>query len=89
MKAIFLLSSFIIKSTYLLLYLSSISVSPWNFSGSGFKAFTRWVYSKHFNVTSPVLVFITRPVTPTISPISADLNKSYLSSPMSFIEIYT
>ena len=46
------------------------------------------VYSKHFKVTSPVLVFITLPVTPTISPMSADLNNSYLSSPTSFIEIY-
>ena len=74
-KAIFLDSSFIIKSTYLLLYLSSTSVKPWNFSGSGFKALTKCVYSRHLIVTSPVLVFMILPLTPTISPISAVLNK--------------
>ena len=80
-------SSFIIKSTYLLRYLSSMSVNPWNFSGSGLKAFTKWVYSKHLIVISPVIVFITLPLTPTISPMSALLNKVYASSPMSLIEI--
>lgn len=44
-------------------------------AGSGFKAFTKGVYSKHLIVTSPVLVFIIFPRTPTISPISAVLNK--------------
>ena len=32
-------------------------------------------HNLHLIVISPVLVFITLPLTPTISPISADLNK--------------
>ncbi len=37
-KATFLASSFMIKSTYLLLKRSSVSVKPWNFSGKGLNA---------------------------------------------------
>ena len=40
-KATRLESSFIIRSRYLLLYLSSISVKPWNFSGNGLNDFDR------------------------------------------------
>ena len=86
-KATLFASSFIIKSTYLRLYLSSLSVNPWNFSGKGLKALVKCVYSKHLTVGSPVCVNITFPLTPTISPTSAILNNVYVCSPTSLIEI--
>ena len=69
-NATLLASSFIIKSTYLLLYLSSLSVKPWNFSGSGLKDFVRSTTSFAWIEISSVLVLNTNPLIPIISPIS-------------------
>ena len=54
MKATLRASSFMIKSTYLLLKRSSVSVKPWNFSGKGLKALVRCVYFSTRTVNSPV-----------------------------------
>ena len=43
-NATFIDSSFMIKSKYLLLYLSSLSIKPWNFSGKGLNDFVRCSY---------------------------------------------
>ena len=75
-NAIFLASSFMIKSTYLLLYLSSISLKPWNFSGKGRNAFVKCVYSLTLIEHSPVFVINTVTLTPMISPISPFLTIS-------------
>ena len=72
---------FVIKSTYLRRYLSSISVSPWNFSGKGLSALDRWVNFVTRILNSSVLVFIIVPLIPTISPKSDLLKISKDSSP--------
>ena len=81
MNATFIDSSFMIKSKYLLLYLSSLSVKPWNFSGKGLKDFVKCSYVWASIDNSPLCVLITRPVIPTISPKSLCLKISYTSSP--------
>ena len=57
------------------------------FSGKALKAFDKWVYSLALILNSPVLVFITSPWTPIISPKSQDLYNSYSLSPTSLILI--
>ena len=65
-----LTSGFIIKSTYLCLYLSSVSFKPWNFSGNGLKDFASSITFLACIEISPVFVLNTKPVIPIISPIS-------------------
>ena len=67
-------SGFIIKSTYLCLYLKSTSFNPWNFSGNGLNDFDSSVTSFACTEISSVLVLNTNPVIPMISPISHVLN---------------
>lgn len=69
-----LTSGLTIKSTYLCLYLKSVSFSPWNFSGNGFKDFVSNVTSFAWIDISPVRVLNTKPVIPIISPMSSSLN---------------
>ena len=49
-------SSFMIRSTYLWRYLVSVSVNPWNFSGSGFKLLDNKITSSAWIDFSPVFV---------------------------------
>ena len=67
-------SGFIIKSTYLCLYLKSTSFSPWNFSGNGLNDFESNTTSLACTDISSVLVLNTKPVIPIKSPISYVLN---------------
>ena len=71
---VFFTSGFIIKSTYLCLYLKSGSFSPWNFSGNGLNDLESNVTSFACTEISSVLVLNTKPVIPMISPISYVLN---------------
>jgi len=63
-----LTSLFIIRSTYLFLYLVSISVSPWNFSGNDLIFLQSRVTTEALIVSSPVEVRKSFPSTPMISP---------------------
>ena len=71
---VFFTSGFIIKSTYLCLYLKSGSFNPWNFSGNGLNDFESNVTSFACTEISSVLVLNTKPVIPIISPMSYVLN---------------
>ncbi len=69
-KNVSFISGLTIKSTYLCLYLISISFNPWNFSGSVCNDFDKSLISMALTDISSVLVLNTSPFTPTISPIS-------------------
>ena len=63
-----LTSGFIIKSTYLFLYLISTSVNPWYFSGRDLTFLVRRLIDLTLKVNSSVWVTNNSPSTPIISP---------------------
>ena len=84
-----LTSGFTIRSTYLCLYLWSVLVRPWYFSGSTWRLLVRRVISDTWIDISPFCVRNTSPLTPTISPISNFLNAAYGSSPTQSLATYS